>query len=281
MYLYMDNLDGDYYALTSTFGAHIFVNNKSATPNMFDGFDCPVNTECNVALIRSFTYREPNPFSDCITDLASYGSIFTNFFAQRTNRSYSRSSCFEYCYNRKLTDKCNCYYNSYPELTYGKQACLTFEQFRCHIELFKEFYKKEAESNCSQECPNYCESNTLSYTINQAKFPSKNFNAILLLRENLLCMKLFAKSCDLIKSQMDSNVLTLEDIEAKMENKVLAINIYYEDLSYTVIEETPKTKVFDVISAVGGNLGLFIGISFLSNFLFNTRFYFKDFILIF
>ena len=41
-------------------------------------------------------------------------------------------------------------------------------------------------------------------------------------------------------------------------------NVYYENLQYTVIDQIAQMNVFDLISNIGGNLGLFIGISFLS-----------------
>lgn len=44
----------------------------------------------------------------------------------------------------------------------------------------------------------------------------------------------------------------------------LSFNIYYSDLSYTFIEESPYWDLFLLLSNIGGNLGLFVGMSFLS-----------------
>ena len=50
-----------------------------------------------------------------------------------------------------------------------------------------------------------------------------------------------------------------------MLNKYLfSIRIYYQDLSYNLITQKPKQKLFDLISMIGGTFGLFIGVSFLS-----------------
>ena len=43
-----------------------------------------------------------------------------------------------------------------------------------------------------------------------------------------------------------------------------SIYIYYEDLKYTIITQQPRSETFNLISNIGGTLGLFIGISFLS-----------------
>ena len=42
------------------------------------------------------------------------------------------------------------------------------------------------------------------------------------------------------------------------------INVYYEDLKYTLISQQPKIELFGLISNLGGILGLFIGFSFIS-----------------
>jgi len=42
--------------------------------------------------------------------------------------------------------------------------------------------------------------------------------------------------------------------------------VYYQGLQYTLITQQPKMELFDIISSVGGILGLFIGISFVNLF---------------
>lgn len=42
------------------------------------------------------------------------------------------------------------------------------------------------------------------------------------------------------------------------------VNIYYDEIKYTVMEESPAMEIIDLIANVGGTLGLFLGVSFLS-----------------
>jgi hypothetical protein len=44
----------------------------------------------------------------------------------------------------------------------------------------------------------------------------------------------------------------------------VSINVYYQDLKYTLISQQPKIELFGLISNLGGILGLFIGFSFIS-----------------
>ena len=41
---------------------------------------------------------------------------------------------------------------------------------------------------------------------------------------------------------------------------------YFRSLQYTLITQQPKMLTFDLISSIGGILGLFIGVSFVSLF---------------
>lgn len=54
--------------------------------------------------------------------------------------------------------------------------------------------------------------------------------------------------------------------EQLLKSHLIALDIYYSDMKYTLIEEIEKTKFLDLVSGVGGTLGLFIGMSFLSFF---------------
>ena len=48
------------------------------------------------------------------------------------------------------------------------------------------------------------------------------------------------------------------DIEY-LEKNMLALEIYWKNLEYTLIEESPTTTDLDLISNIGGLLGLFLG----------------------
>ena len=50
----------------------------------------------------------------------------------------------------------------------------------------------------------------------------------------------------------------------ELKESTLKLNINYEKLEYTLIREDQKTTLIDLISNVGGTLGLCLGMSFLS-----------------
>jgi hypothetical protein len=52
----------------------------------------------------------------------------------------------------------------------------------------------------------------------------------------------------------------------ELRKSVLSVCIYYSDFKYTLIKKEPKMIWTDLISDIGGIMGVFIGTSFLSFF---------------
>jgi hypothetical protein len=51
---------------------------------------------------------------------------------------------------------------------------------------------------------------------------------------------------------------------SQLKESTLAVNIYFEDLSYTLIEEVPARTIEQFVADIGGFMGLCIGNSILS-----------------
>ncbi len=52
----------------------------------------------------------------------------------------------------------------------------------------------------------------------------------------------------------------------ELRKSVLSVCIYYNDFKYTVIRKNPKMNWTELISSIGGIMGVFIGTSFMSFF---------------
>jgi hypothetical protein len=50
----------------------------------------------------------------------------------------------------------------------------------------------------------------------------------------------------------------------RAKESVVRVNIFYDSLSYTMSTESPKMDVISLLSNIGGNLGLFLGVSLIS-----------------
>jgi len=52
--------------------------------------------------------------------------------------------------------------------------------------------------------------------------------------------------------------------DEEVGKRVLSFYVFYEDLKFTQITQIAKTTSTDLVSKVGGTLGLFLGLSLLS-----------------
>ena len=67
--------------------------------------------------------------------------------------------------------------------------------------------------------------------------------------------------CDSIEYETS---LSFNKFLTNNSDNIVNFNLFYSSLDYTMIDQIGKMDGFDLISNIGGNLGLFIGISFLS-----------------
>ena len=66
------------------------------------------------------------------------------------------------------------------------------------------------------------------------------------------------------KKNKIENDLELFETYEQVNKYFLNLEVYYKDLRYTYLNDEPKTEFFVFISNIGGILGVFLGISFLS-----------------
>lgn len=82
------------------------------------------------------------------------------------------------------------------------------------------------------------------------------------------CFEHCPRECDSIKYEYEpqdlGGVAAVGDHVIPLSNSSFSICIYFQDLKYTEISQKPKTTWSDLISKIGGTLGLFIGVRLLS-----------------
>lgn len=186
-----------------------------------------------------------------MNDLSSYGSEFYEIFRQ-LGKSYRQADCYDLCYQTFVLKKCNCIDTSFYSLP-NKTFCLDVKDLICDLSSFLEFFSNNNwKSECGNNCPLECESQNFQLTVSTSVFPSKAY-ANQLINHSTLLNRYYGNA---------TSQVTLD----QLKNNLLAVDIYYSDMKYTSIEEIEKTSFLDLVAGVGGTLGLFIGMSFLSFF---------------
>ncbi len=117
---------------------------------------------------------------------------------------------------------------------------------KCIAKYLKEFRKAKIKSKfdkCTIYCPSECDSMTYRITPSFEAYPA------------------FGKISQ--KSKIENGLKKFKTYE-EVRKHFSSVLVYYKDLKYTLIAQEPRTQLFNVISNIGGILGLFLGISFLS-----------------
>jgi acid-sensing ion channel, other len=226
----------------------VYIHNLSL--NAVESTDNPIrltpglNTELKIK--RIFKETLPYPYSNCIKDVSSsYNSLLVKNILTKTNSLYRQKDCFNLCQSRYMINKCNL--NVSLGFTWEVNWGID-NKFPCANNANIEFLKKNLNDLCLNDCPTECDSIEFSIDVMTSKFPSQAYALQLM------------NNSKIISNYPSGYNITLDDLRESM----VQFNVYYTDFEYTKISQIPKQQFTDIVSNLGGLLGLFIGMSFLS-----------------
>ncbi|XP_033107563.1 degenerin-like protein asic-1 [Anneissia japonica] len=190
--------------------------------------------------------RLGKPWGDC-TDVNNYNT--TNIYINMYNVSYSMQACERSCYQYSVIEQCSCADTNFPfpvELL-NLVPCDTEdnETARICIENMEAKYDND-ELMCS--CNQTCEEEIYLTSISQSEWPSQGY-------QNTLFKRMEERN-----SKMRSNVKGPEADDWTKRN-VAKLDVYFMELNYQYIKQSPAYEVKDLLSDIGGQLGLWIGVS--------------------
>ncbi|CAF0734924.1 unnamed protein product [Brachionus calyciflorus] len=258
MELYIGNLD-EQQQYTYKAGMRVIIHNQTSIPFSDEqGLDISVGHQTNIGISRTFIDRLPYPYSSCINNFTSKENLRTNqFFLLILEKypkmtKYSRLYCLKTCLQEFILKYCKCFDFKlpHPNNSSNKAAgCQSVDDVLCVKDAETEFYNGSGINKCYNYCPNECYQVIYDTKINIAKYPSKWYTSIL--------------KNSIISSDPFFNFLNTSDY-LNLQQTILMVNIYYENMYYTLLKDTPEVTIELLIAYIGGNLGLFMGISLLS-----------------
>jgi hypothetical protein len=230
---------------------YVFIHNQSSPPfdtNNGRGFWMAPGSYNYFEIDRVFYQKLDFPYSDCLKDVNSFKMNKSLIYKiLDDNRAYTQTDCYYLCSNLFALQDSNCGCNSTFD-DFSQNCIRQYNKIetnlnKCISEYLKLFRKKDQYEKCNQYCPLEC--NSINYLINAYSYQlpvSGNVSKI-----------------------SKSNYYTTEfNTHEEIKKRFFGIRVYYNDLKYTLISEEPKTKTFNFVSNIGGILGVFLGISFLS-----------------
>ena len=252
------------YSLSTHSGVHVFITNNS-NEHLSNGFDVSSGVSTDLSISRLSFNRLAQPFSNCF--LSNNENLEFSEFSKKTleiYKDYNKEACVDLCFQNYLEEKCKCFAINYHSFNLNI-PCSTLAKLECinnnTLEFFDNFNNIK---NCEDKCPFKCEQLDFNYLVSFSDYPSQVY-ADSLLRQKYIQEKFINKTDNLNYEKIKSSILSL--------------NIYYSSFDLFKITEVESISLIDLISSIGGTLGLYIGISILSFFEI-LEFIFKFFVLI-
>ena len=206
-------------------------------------------TLTDVSLHKTSYKKAYTPKSEC-KDLEKF-DFDRKFFHLiiNSNYSYSQSLCYDVCLQDKIILVCGCYDLQYLAPRDKTKPCLNQTQARYANLVYGDFIDDGIiKEECDPWCPLECESVELQTYVSSSSFPSLEYSNII-------------KHFRSVESHFDSNA-TID--QSKLSLNTLALNIYFNDLEFTQVEESEINDIVDLVANIGGTVGVLVGMSIFS-----------------
>lgn len=230
-------------------GYFIMINNHTIKPMINDLIEVSTGTETSIQVNRLITQKLPSPYNGCMNNLNRIDAFDSDLFRaiNKSNRAYRQKNCFDLCYQQEVIRTCNCFLSSLERLN-GTNSCSSIREFECSSNLWRVFVASDVNAACSKYCPLECDSMRYRITTSFSSYPNRLYAEAFFGNNSVIAVKYFNGS------------FSYEQIK----KSVVSVNVFYDELSYTLFSQQPKMQLFDLVSNIGGLLGLFLGASFLT-----------------
>ena len=226
-------------------------NSSLLTDHNEDGVRLSAGFHADLVVERSYKIMLPKPYSDCEINAetptdASLSDLYT--LIAESKYEYTQQICFQQCYQKQLVYACNCT-DVLLSLYEGVSNCETDQELLC---LSRVYYNKFLVENffekvCMPLCPLECNKTAFKLSVTTNRLVAGLSDKLIGERASL--------SADFVAKPSDARTAT---------DSITSVNIFYESSSYTISTELPRMNIVDLLGSVGGNLGLFLGMSLLS-----------------
>ena len=158
---------------------------------------------------------------------------------------YSVNFCYDLCLQKDYINvKCNCSEPSLAPFNESTRICDTIPLLNCSKSVRDQFDSEiDIDDACSKYCPTPCKKEIFNLDTSIADYPTDYYFQIL---------KKSTKIQSKFKSYLKKvNKTSLNDIEPTVLNSILKVNLFYNDLSYVLIADSPAITVDTLIGTIG------------------------------
>jgi hypothetical protein len=230
-------------------GALIRIGNSSYLSDYSNGgIFIPPGSSSYISVEREFRSILPKPYSNCEIDSPQLKLMNQSYFYDLISQSdyaYSQNLCFSECLQNYFIEKYNCTLYIFVSL-FNVSLC-EYDAYLKILESDDAFKNNFINDVCRPLCPLECNQTLYKPTLTSYQLIGDQFLEKVSNNSNL--------TSDFITRTLDST---------QIEKSLIQVSIYYESLSYIFSEETPRMNMVTLLASIGGNLGLFLGVSVFS-----------------
>lgn len=136
------------------------------------------------------------------------------------------------CFQEYIIPSCGCYDYQYPVANATRQSgylgCYTTSQVDCVRVNETYFYNSDAVNSCYAQCPIECESVHYFLSTSFAYYPSSWYTNRL------------RNASSIVNLFVEENEVSLS---STFQNALLMVNVYYDEMFYTLIEESSEITI--------------------------------------
>ncbi len=229
-------------------GFYVVVHNQSVSPIMDnEGVYVSIGAETNIGIERVFYEKLSSPYSKCVENPnspdSSTSALYKAILNELGEKTYRQKYCFKLCYQLLVMNSCTCFDPKYskPYKNESIRPCFSNIEVDCMNKQETDFEDTNLKDTCGKDCPQDCLQINYITNVNTATYPTDVY------LQYLLQTNFFKNNTNKTSS-------------------IAKVNIFYNEISYSLFKEYPSKTIDGLMGEIGGQLGLFIGISLLSLF---------------
>ncbi|XP_036738603.2 amiloride-sensitive sodium channel subunit delta isoform X1 [Manis pentadactyla] len=231
----------DHLPLLSTeAGIKVMIHRRNHTPFLeHRGFSIRPGTETTIGVREDEVHRLGSPYGPC-TRGGQSGAVRLLY-----NASYTMQACLVSCFQQLLVETCSCGYYLYP-LPARAEYC-SYARHPAWGHCFYRLYR-DLEAHrlpCASRCPRPCRESSYKLSAGTSRWPS-------------------SESVDWILAVLGKHSNRRLTGSPSPRSNVAKVNIFYQELNYRTMDETPVYSVPQLLSAMGSLWSLWFGSSVLS-----------------
>lgn len=193
------------------------------------------------SLTKTQVTQMPRPYSNCLP-LESIDTVLSREM-NKLNMTYSRINCFTLCRQKQIIDQIGCYDLRFPRIL-DAESCTSqsqFQRIRNNITI--------DTSLCPEMCPQECQTSYYDTSISYVD-----------LFTYLSYLDILGTNRETLYRVFKTRNLTYD----MFTQSFAGVQIHFREVKVTEMEESAAMSFVDLVSNIGGTIGLFIQFSLMS-----------------